>query len=69
MLASAFVNRLRDAGLGMLAQELEHADELTSTGQRTVTLFQFGPQRDEGGGQVPVAVDRRVIQRRRLVRA
>src|SRR4029077_8525509 len=56
--ASAFVNRLLDARLGVLAQELEHADELTGAGQRAVALFQLGPEREEGGGQVPVAVDR-----------
>jgi len=64
VVASAFVDCLFDAGLGMLTQELEHADELASAGQRAVTLFQLCAKGEEGSRQVPIAIDWRVIQRR-----
>lgn len=55
-----------DPFLGMVAQQEEHADELPRTGERSMADLQGPSQLDEGRRQRPVAIDRGVIQTRRL---
>jgi hypothetical protein len=57
-----------DTFLGMVVQQEQHADELPGTGERPVADLQGASQLGEGRGQHPVAIDRGVIQARRLAR-
>ena len=54
-----------DALLRVLVQKLQHADEVPPAGAGSVAGFQLVTELTEARGQVPVAVDRGVIQRRR----
>lgn len=55
-----------DAFLGMFAHQEQHTDELPGTGEGSVTDLQGPSQFGEGRRQPPVAIDRGVIQARRL---
>lgn len=50
----------------MLAQQLQHTNVLARPRQPAMTLFQLASQPTEIGGQLPRAVDRRVVQAGRL---
>jgi hypothetical protein len=56
-----------DPFLGVFAEQEQHADELPGTGERPVADLQGPSQLGEGRRQRPVAIDRGVIQARRLV--
>lgn len=55
-----------DAFLGVFAEQEQHADELPGTGEGPVADLQGTSQFGEGRRQRPVAIDRGVIQARRL---
>lgn len=56
-----------DAVLRMVCQQLQDADVVPAAGANPEPLFERVPQGGERGRQVPIAVDRGVVQRRRLL--
>ena len=50
----------------VLAEQLQHADELSGSSLWSEPAFEVAAEVGERGRELPVAVDRRVIERRRF---
>lgn len=67
LIAAALRNRLLHAGERMLAEQLQHAYEVTRSGEPAVACFQMLAEPGEVCRKFPVAVDIGVIQAGRLI--
>ena len=63
VLAPALLDGLAHARQGVLAQQLQDPHEPAGAAQAAVVSFQRGAEVGEARGELPVAEDRRMVQR------